>query len=155
MTHKFRAFFQQYRSKAALILLIAVAVYANLNLLYTRVPLYAELKQTDPVTIHEQRIEQIRRVLPPSKVLGYVTTVENEKIFLDERNFLNVEFLAQYYLTQYTLAPVFVYNSSDYPLVVGNFLDGPADPAWIREKKLTPRHDFGDGLILYRKEGRR
>ncbi|MBA4395766.1 MAG: hypothetical protein C0394_00025 [Syntrophus sp. (in: bacteria)] len=138
-----------------MILLIAVAVYANLTLLYTRVHLYAELKQTDPVTIHEQRIEQIRKVLPPSKVLGYVTTVENEKLLLKERSFLNVEFLAQYYLTQYTLAPVFVYNSPDYPLVVGNFLDGPADPAWIREKKLTPLHDFGDGLILYRKEGGR
>jgi len=155
LTHKFRAFFQQYRSKSALILLIAVTVYANLNLLVARFQIFPELKQTDPVTIHERRIEQIRKVLPPVAALGYVTTVENEKLLLKERSLLNVEFLAQHYLTQYTLAPVFVYNSPDYPLVVGNFLDGPADPAWIREKKLTPLHDFGDGLILYRKEGRR
>jgi hypothetical protein len=93
--------------------------------------------------------------MPPTPVLGYVTTVENEKLFLDERNLLNVEFLAQYYLTQYTLAPVFVYNSPDYPLVVGNFLDGPADPEWIGKKGLTPLHDFGDGVMLYRREGRR
>ncbi|PKN60489.1 MAG: hypothetical protein CVU53_02795 [Deltaproteobacteria bacterium HGW-Deltaproteobacteria-11] len=153
--HKLRAIFQQYRIRAALILLIAVTVYANLNLLLTRFQLYPELKQTDPVTIHERRIEQIKKVMPPAAPLGYVTTVENEKIFLDERNLRNVEFLAQYCLTQYTLAPVFVYNSPDYPLVVGNFLDGPADPEWIREKRLTPLHDFGDGLILYRKEERR
>jgi hypothetical protein len=155
MTHKFHVFFQQYRIGAALMLLIAVTVYANLNLLVTRFQLYPGLKQTDPVTIHERRIEQIRKVMPSTAALGYVTTVENEKIFLDERNFRNVEFLAQYYLTQYTLTPVFVYNSPDYPFVVGNFLDGPADPEWIRKKGLTPLHDFGDGLILYRKEGRR
>ena len=155
MTHKFRAFFQQYRIAVSLVLLIAVTVFANLNLLFSRIQLYPELKQTDPVTIHERRIEQIKKVMPAITALGYVTTVENEKLFLKERSLLNVEFLAQYYLTQYTLAPVFVYNSPDYPLVVGNFLDGPADPAWIREKKLTPLHDFGDGLILYRKEGGR
>ncbi len=155
MTHKFHAFFQQYRIIAALVLLIAVAVFANLNLLFSRVRHYPNLPQADPVSIHEKRIEQIRKIMPPTPVLGYVTTVENEKLFLDERNLLNVEFLAQYYLTQYTLAPVFVYNSPDYPLVVGNFLDGPADPEWIRKKGLTPLHDFGDGLMLYRREGRR
>lgn len=153
--HKFLVFFQQYRIWAALVLLIAVTVYANLNLLFPRVQLYQNLPQTDPVSIHERRIEQIRKVLPPAAVLGYVTTVENEKIFLDERNLQNVEFIAQYYLTQYTLVPIFVHNSPDYPLVVGNFLDGPADSEWIRKKGLTPLYDFGDGVILYRREEHR
>jgi len=152
--NKRRAVFQPYRTWVALILLIAIAVYANLNLLFSRIQLYPDLPQTDPVSIHEQRIEQIKKVMPPTPVLGYVTTVENEKIFPNERNLVNVEFLAQYYLTQYTLAPVFVYNSPGHPYVVGNFLDGPADPEWIRTKGLTPLKDFGDGLILYRKEGR-
>jgi hypothetical protein len=152
MTNKLHAFFQRYRIGAAMALLIAVTVYANLNVLYARIQTYPETARTDPVTIHERRIEQIRTILPPTAAVGYVTTIQNERIFLDERNFQNVEFVAQYYLTQYTLAPVFVYNSPEYPLVVGNFLDGPADPAWIREKGLTPLHDFGDGLILYRRE---
>jgi hypothetical protein len=152
--NKHRAAFQPYRTWAALILLIAITVYANLNLLFARIQLYPNLPQTDPVSIHEQRIEQIKKVMPPTSVLGYVTTIENEKILLNERSLRNVEFLAQYYLTQYTLAPVFVYNSPEYPFVVGNFLDGPADSEWIRKKGLTPLKDFGDGLILYRKEGR-
>lgn len=155
MTQPPQAVYRQYRIGAALILLIAVSVFANLNLLASRVRDYPNLPQTDPVSVHERRIERIRNTLPTSGPLGYATTVENERIFLDERNLRNVEFVAQYYLTQYTLAPVFVYNSPDYPLVVGNFLDGPADPAWIREKGLKPLHDFGDGLILYRTEGRR
>lgn len=153
MTHKLLDFFKQYRIAAALILLIAVPVYANLNLLFSRIQQYPDLPQADPVSIHEQRIGQIKKILPPAAALGYATTVDNEKIFFDERSFKNVEFVAQYYLTQYTLAPVFVYNTPDYPLVVGNFLDGPADPEWIKEKRLKPLHDFGDGLILYRKEG--
>jgi len=153
--HPFRAFFQQYRIVAALVLLIAVTVFANLSLLFSRGQHYPNLPQVDPVSIHEQRIEQIRKIMPPTPVLGYVTTVENEKLFLDERNLRNVEFLAQYYLTQYTLAPVFVYNSPDYPLVVGNFLDGPADPERIGKKGLTPLHDFGNGVMLYRREIRR
>jgi hypothetical protein len=151
--NKRRAVFQPYRTWAALILLIVVALYANLNLLFSRIQLYPNLPQTDPVSIHERRIERIKEVMPQTPVLGYVTNVENEKIFLKERNLLNVEFLAQYYLTQYTLAPVFVYNSPEHPFVVGNFLDGPADSEWIRKKGLTPLKDFGDGLILYRKEG--
>jgi hypothetical protein len=138
-----------------LALLVAVTVYANLTLLFARIDLYRQLPQTDPVSIHEQRIGQIKKVVPPAVALGYVTTVENEKIFLSERNLQNVEFVAQYYLTQYTMAPVFVYNSPDYPLVIGNFLDGQANPEWIREKRLKPLHDFGDGLILFRREGHR
>ena len=153
--HPFRAFFQPYRIVAALVLLIAVTVFANLNLLFSRVQHYANLPQMDPVSIHEQRIEPIRKIMPPTPVLGYITTVENEKLFLDERNLRSVEFLAQYYLTQYTLAPVFVYNSPDYPLVVGNFLDGPADPERIGKKGLTPLHDLGNGVMLYRREIRR
>ena len=149
-----RTLFRLYRTRAGLILLLAVTVYANLNLLFNRVQLYPELKQTDPVTIHEGRIEQIKKILPPTPVLGYVTTIENEKLFLNERSFRDVELLAQYYLTQYTLAPILVYNSPNFPLIIGNFIDGPASPEWIREKGLAPLHDFGDGLILYRKEGR-
>lgn len=145
----------RYRGSAALVMLLAVCVYANINLLGARMQVYPETKHVDEITLHEQRIEQIRKFLPPTRALGYVTTVENEKIFLDERNFRNVEFVAQYYLTQYTLAPIFVYNSPKHALVVGNFLDGPAEPARIRAQGLTPLHDFGEGLILYRGEPRR
>ncbi|MBU1965076.1 MAG: hypothetical protein KKD24_04580, partial [Proteobacteria bacterium] len=64
----------------------------------------------------------------------------------------NVEFLAQYVLTQYTLAPRIVRNSPDLPLVVGNFIDGPPAPGFLEKHGLVPLRDLGDGLILYRKE---
>ncbi|MEW6334714.1 MAG: hypothetical protein AB1558_10620 [Thermodesulfobacteriota bacterium] len=126
--------------------------YAVLNLLARAVGGYADLPRQDPVSIHEARIEQLRGFLPPAGEVGYVTTVENEKIFAAERAFRNVEYLAQYVLTQYTLAPLIVRNSPAHPLVVGNFLDGPPPPGFLERHRLVPLKDFGEGLILYGRE---
>ena len=81
--------------------------------------------------------------------------MENVRIFAAEKTFTNVEFLAQYVLTQYTLAPRIVLNSPDLPLVVGNFIDGPPAPGFLDKHGLIPLRDLGDGLILYRKEQRK
>ncbi len=140
------------RLKVGLLLLLGLTLAASLNLLYQNGKAYPDFLKTDPVTIHERRINQIKGVLPETAAVGYVTAVDNEKIFYYERSLTNVEFLAQYILTQYTLAPVIVYNSPDYPLVVGNYIDGSPDPGFLKRKALIPIRDFGDGLILYQKE---
>ena len=140
------------RLKVGLLLLLGLTLAASLNLLYQNGKAYPDFLKTDPVTIHERRINQIKGVLPGTVAVGYVTAVDNEKIFYYERRLSNVEFLAQYILTQYTLAPVIVYNSPDYPLVVGNYIDGSPDPGFLKRKALIPVRDFGDGLLLYQKE---
>ena len=142
------------RLKVGLLLLLGLTLAASLNLLYQNGKVYPDFLKTDPVTIHETRINQIKGALPGTAAVGYVTAVDNEKIFYYERSLSNVEFLAQYILTQYTLAPVIVYNSPDYPLVVGNYIDGSPDPGFLKRKALIPVRDFGDGLILYQKEPR-
>jgi hypothetical protein len=141
-----------YRGKAGIILLIVLTGYAVLNLLWQGVRSYPDLPGTDPVTIHETRIAQLLPLLPASGAVGYVTTVENDRIFAAEKSFTNVEFLAQYVLTQYTLAPRIVRNSPDLPLVVGNFIDGPPAPGFLERNSLVPLKDLGDGLVLYRRE---
>jgi hypothetical protein len=141
-----------YRRKAGIILLVLLTGYAVMNLLWERIRLGPDLPETDPVTIHEERIAQLRPLLPPSGEVGYVTTVENREIFAAEKTFTNVEFLAQYVLTQYTLAPRLVRNSPDLPLVVGNFIDGPPAPGFLEKNGLVPLRDLGDGLILYRRD---
>ena len=143
-----------YRRKAGLLLLVVLTGYAVLNLLWQNIRLYPGLPETDPVTIHEARIAELRPLLPPFGAVGYVTTVENGKIFAAEKTFTNVEFLAQYVLTQYTLAPRIVRNSPDLPLVVGNFIDGPPAPGFLEKNGLVPLRDLGDGLILYRRDRR-
>lgn len=144
--------YPRMRLKVGLLLLLGLTLAASLNLLYQNGKAYPDFLKTDPVTIHERRINQIKGALPGTAAVGYVTAVDNEKIFYYERSLFNVEFLAQYILTQYTLAPVIVYNSPDYPLVVGNYIDGSPDPGFLKRKALIPVKDFGDGLILYQKE---
>ena len=141
-----------YRGKAGIILLVVLTGYAVLNLLWQGVRSFPDLPGTDPVTIHEARIAQLLPLLPAAGAVGYVTTVENDRIFAAEKSFTNVEFLAQYVLTQYTLAPRIVRNSPDLPLVVGNFIDGPPAPGFLEKNSLVPLKDFGDGLVLYRRE---
>jgi hypothetical protein len=145
-------FFRKYRIKAGGVLLIVLTGYAVLSLLVQSIRIYADLPEKDPVTIHEARIAQLKGSLPPSGEVGYVTTVENDRIFAAEKAFRNVEYLAQYVLTQYTLAPLIVRNSPELPLVVGNFLDGPPPPGFLDKNGLVPLKDFGDGLVLYRRE---
>jgi hypothetical protein len=142
----------KYRIPAGVVLLIVLTGYAVFSLLLQSVRTYADLPEQDPVTIHEARIAQLKGSLPSSGEVGYVTTVENDRIFAAEKAFRNVEYLAQYALTQYTLAPLIVRNSPALPLVVGNFLDGPPPSGFLDKNGLVPLRDFGDGLILYRRE---
>ncbi|MBM4313387.1 MAG: hypothetical protein FJ122_05640 [Deltaproteobacteria bacterium] len=145
-------FFKRYRAEAGVILLIVLTGYAVFAFLVESMRIFADLPEKDPVTIHEARIAQLKGSLPPSGEVGYVTTVENDRIFAAEKAFRNVEYLAQYALTQYTLAPLIVRNSPELPLVVGNFLDGPPPPGFLERNGLVPLRDFGEGLILYRRE---
>jgi hypothetical protein len=138
-----------YRRRAGLTVLFLFTGVAVLNLCWQSLRSWPEIPRTDPVTIHEARISQLKPHLPPSGEVGYVTTVENDRIFAAERALQNVEYVAQYVLTQYTLAPLIVRNEPDRPLVVGNFIDGPPAPGFLERHHLTPQQDFGDGLVLY------
>lgn len=142
----------KYRMTAARAILVCLAGYAVFGLLAQSIRVYSSLPEKDPVTIHEERIRQLNPLLPASGEVGYVTTVENDLIFGFEKSFTNVEYLAQYILTQYTLAPVLVRNSPELPLVVGNFLAGPPAAGFIERHGLVPLRDFGDGLVLYRRD---
>jgi hypothetical protein len=141
-----------YRIKAGGLLLLLLTGYAVLSLLVQSIETYKDLPDKDPVTRHEERIAKLKGALPASGEVGYVTNVENEKIFAYEKAFQNVEYLAQYVATQYTLAPLIVRNSPELPLVVGNFLDGPPAPGFLEKYGLVPIKDFGEGLILYRRD---
>jgi hypothetical protein len=140
------------RTTAGRLFLIGMAGYAILNLLTENLSLYPNLPEKASVTIHEERIAQLKPLLPARGEVGYVTTVENDQIFAAEKAFSNVEYLAQYVLTQYTLAPLIVRNSPDYPLVIGNFLSGPPRAGFPADHGLKPIKDFGEGLILFGRE---
>jgi hypothetical protein len=137
------------RFTAAWLLAAGLALYAVLALAVENIRTHSGLPPESPFTIHEARIRQLQPLLPPRGEVGYVTTVANERIFADEKSLRNVEYLAQYVLTQYTLAPLIVRNRPDLPLVIGNFLSGPPPEGFVERHGLRPRRDFGEGLILY------
>lgn len=142
----------KYRMTVGRIILVCLTGYAVFSLLWQNIRIYGDLPEKASVTIHEERILQLKPFLPAIGEIGYVTTVENDNIFAAEKAFQNVEYLAQYALTQYTLAPMLVRNSPERPLVVGNFLAGPPAAGFIERHGLVPLKDFGDGLILYRRD---
>ena len=143
------------RPVIGIVLLVVLTCSSAFQALWQNARSYEKAPETDPVTIHERRIAQLKEFLPSSGSVGYITTVENDRIFTAEKSFSNVEFLAQYILTQYTLAPLVVRNSADFPVVIGNFIDGEPAPGFLEKNSLAPIRDFGDGLILYRKGEKR
>jgi hypothetical protein len=154
MPRGFPRFPSSYRRLAGGLVVVLLTAWASLGLLAQEIAAYRALPERDPVTIHEARIARLRPHLPATGAVGYVTTVANERIFADEQRFGNVEYIAQYALTQYTLAPLIVHNNPEMPLVVGNFLDGPPPPGFLERHGLSQVRDLGDGVVLFRREAR-
>ena len=144
--------YEHYGPFAGYLLIAFCALYASLSLLLEKARDFPGTGWEDPVSVHERRIEPLKSVLPPRGAVGYVTALDSEKIFARERSLKDVELLGHFILTQYTLAPVFVYNTPDRPLVVGNFIGSNPDQSRIAREGLVPLKDFGDGLILYRRK---
>jgi len=142
----------RYGPLAGYALIMICALYAGLSLFLEKARDFPGTGWEDPVSLHERRIEPLKSVLPPRGAVGYVTALDSEKIFARERSLRDVELLGHFILTQYTLAPVYVYNTPDRPLVVGNFIGSNPDDSRIARKGLVTLKDFGDGLILYRRK---
>jgi len=90
----------------------------------------------------DERFAGIKAALPQRGVVGYVG--DSPGTFAD------------YYLTQYALAPLVVDYSADHPLVVGNFPKGAQDAARRTvARNLELIRDFGDGVLLFANKGAR
>jgi hypothetical protein len=80
----------------------------------------------------DRRFSSLKSNLPQRGVVGYV----------GEPGTLAI---ADYYLTQYALAPIIIDHSPNHALVIGNFPAlPPAPPGNLRLVK-----DFGNGVLLY------
>jgi hypothetical protein len=84
----------------------------------------------------DQRFAELKGLLPEHGVVGYIGD--------------STDPIADYYLTQYALAPLVVEHSLKHPLIVGNF---PSSPARVAEYNLRIIRDFGNGVLLLAPEG--
>lgn len=135
-----------FLSKLAVILVLFSALLANFNLLYSKsTALKLNLLGRDRITLHESRYEQLKNSLPRHGIVGYVSNLKAEDIRFDPG-------FGEYYFTQYALAPLVVSRSSEQSLVIGNFLPAASvTPAAVTNMVLV--QDFGDGIMLFRREG--
>ena len=85
----------------------------------------------------DRRFSALKAALPERGVVGYIGEPGTPA-------------LADYYLTQYALAPLVIDHSSNHALVVGNFPAAPALNAPLDDLRLVK--DFGDGVLLFARE---
>jgi len=83
----------------------------------------------------DQRFAPLKGALPTHGAVGYVGEAGAP-----------VDVLSDYYLTQYALAPLVVENSTNHPLVIGNF--PRSKPSQVPDN-LTMIRDFGNGVFLF------
>lgn len=87
----------------------------------------------DPIAKRsDQRFAILKPALPQQGVVGYIGESGD---------------LADYYLTQYALAPLVVDHSPNHALVVANFPTSP--PSIPSPDHLQLLKDFGNGVLLF------
>jgi|GEM_PF-4198224 len=57
---------------------------------------------------------------------------------------------AEFILIEYNLIPNYVYNSYEYPLVIGNFHNNLPNQAFLSKRGLTVVKKYNNGLLLLR-----
>src|SRR5215831_5329046 len=100
----------------------------------------------DPFRIGAQEIRfaKFRAAVPADATLGYLTDAVPE----DPRA------VPMFLAAQYNLAPRLLQKSTGYDLVLGNFMR-PADFAALgRQHGLRIERNFGNGVVLFRREAR-
>ncbi|MDD3012140.1 MAG: hypothetical protein PHC34_00360 [Candidatus Gastranaerophilales bacterium] len=143
------------RVKTGITILILLTVFSNIYNSFKLAKTFPDFLKIDNVTVSEIRLVSLKNYLKNVKEVGYITELENTKgVFaiedLNDTQSLNkaIDVMAQLILTQYTLCPVFVYNQTNLPLVVGNFPKGLSDRNFFIKKNLIPVKKFPNGVIL-------
>jgi hypothetical protein len=91
-------------------------------------------------SVREGRLLELRKSLPASTHVGYVT---------DDRPWVSDASTERFFLTQYVLAPVVVVPESTHEWVVGNFRDVRTASV---PRDLRVERDFGEGVVLFRRK---
>ncbi|MFQ5666425.1 MAG: hypothetical protein ACE5I7_08330 [Candidatus Binatia bacterium] len=131
------------RACAAVGLLAAFALFSAARTLRHAAPVLLRGRlPADRITMNEGRFAALRTALAGHGVVGYLSPLPPDKLAS------SVQGIAQFYLTQYALAPVIVVNDPTQRFVVANFFGRAAPPARVHRPHLVTVHDFGGGVIL-------
>jgi hypothetical protein len=131
-----------WRTHLALGFVVVIALYSLVqSILYFQPELFLSSYRnqiplpSDFVTRQERLLRCIGSELPAGTTVGFMTD-------LDE-----VAHRERYRITQYTVAPALVADSTDYPYIIGIF-SAPFDPYPVDSEIYPPIVECGSGIYL-------
>ena len=119
------------RAKAAILLFTLCCLLSTIRIL-RQAPNPAHVSPDDISKQSDQRFAAVKTRLPATGVIGYIGESGNSST-------------PDYYLTQYSLAPLVVDRSTNHAIVIGNFLHSPPSDLPL---DLRLVQDFGNGVLL-------
>lgn len=122
------------------VLFLAVILFVQVLSLRQFAPLKTVSSDADEVGLYVKRFDELKAALPPHGVVGYVSDDYSEP--------------KRFMLTRYALAPLVLDERVDHPFVVGVVGNSSNVESISQANDLSVVRDFGDGIVLYRRESR-
>ncbi len=132
------------RHQFAVLSLAAIALVSSFWFLLDVLGTATHSTKAFGVAAYENRFNDFRKAYQPYGVYGYVS--DNPPT--------DPSALAEFHLTQYTLAPAIVKQSADEGLVIVNYHSKQLDVRLLRAHRLALVQDFGNGVALCRRAQR-
>lgn len=126
----------------AVFALISISLASSLWFLLDVITAYSYLRNSYAFGVpnFDARFEALHKSMHPRSVLGYVS----------DNPANNIQSQAEFYLTQYALAPAIVKATTEEHFVVANFHTNSPNAAMLRAKNLVLVQDFGNDVYIYR-----
>ena len=126
----------------AVFALISISLASSLWFLLDVITAYSYLRNSYAFGVpnFDARFEALHKSMHPRSVLGYVSDTPAN----------NAQSQAEFYLTQYALAPTLVKATTEEHFVVANFHTNSPNAAMLRAKNLVLVQDFGNDVYIYR-----
>lgn len=131
------------RALGAVLFVSAVSLFSAARLFVGVSDYYPHAPKPDSITEFTSRFSTLRTMLPNRGVIGYITDPGVSPADANAK--------AEFYLTQYALAPVIVSASPDSHYVIGNFHQ-PISTGSLQDRGFKLIREFGSGIALLENE---
>ena len=130
------------RHRFAVAALICISLASSLWFLLDVITAHGYLRDTHAFGVpnFDSRFQALHKSMPPHSVLGYIS----------DNPANNTQSQAEYYLTQYALAPAIIKATTEEHFVVANFHNNSPNAAMLKAKHLVLVQDFGNAVFIYR-----
>lgn len=130
------------RHQFALLSLAAIAILSSFWFLVDVLGVATQRSKAFGVSTFETRFDEFRKTIQPHAVYGYIS----------DNSPNDPSALAEFHLTQYTLAPAIIKPSRTEELVIVNYHSKQLDGRLLMANHLAPFRDFGNGVALAKPE---